>query len=399
MKYGGIKRGLVSAIVLGLAQLAKYTCLVLYPLFFFFVLLISIYPLFKCLVKKEMKEAAKRAGRFCVYTLLFIGIGLLIINAGFSFYKTGTSLSKYNFYSTFSENLKKIPLEHLPEPLREQRSFIPSFFLKLQQGPLKDIPLPLPVPYIEGLEHIDYTDLNGLIWNIYLLGEVKKAGQAQGFQGYFFWVLLFKTPIALLILFLCSCVYCFFRFNLRKFLSDEGHLLLPIVFFLIYYLSTSMQFGIRSILFVLPLACVFASSLFENWTRYHLRIKLALATLAAYFFISVLSYYPHYVSYFNEFVWDRKKAYKILADSNLNLGGVNWYAFEYLDKHPEVVLGPLNPIPGRLMVEVNDLVGVFKPEKYRWLRENFEPIGHVAYVFLLYDVKVADFNALHLNNL
>ncbi len=34
----------------------------------------------------------------------------------------------------------------------------------------------------------------------------------------------------------------------------------------------------------------------------------------------------------------------------------------------------------------NDLVGIRDPERYRWLRENFAPIEHVGYSYLLFRV-------------
>ena len=42
---------------------------------------------------------------------------------------------------------------------------------------------------------------------------------------------------------------------------------------------------------------------------------------------------------------------------------------------------------GRIVVPVNALVGVNRPpEEYRWLREHFTPVDHIAYSYLVYDV-------------
>jgi hypothetical protein len=35
---------------------------------------------------------------------------------------------------------------------------------------------------------------------------------------------------------------------------------------------------------------------------------------------------------------------------------------------------------------VNNLVGIHYPERYRWLRENYQPVGHIAYSHLVYDL-------------
>jgi len=115
-----------------------------------------------------------------------------------------------------------------------------------------------------------------------------------------------------------------------------------------------------------------------------------LSLLAVYLVLSVLSYYPHYLSYFNELVWDRKKAYKILADSNIDWDQNKEYLARYLKKHPEVIVNPPGPTTGKILVRVNDLVGVSTgPEQYRWLREHYEPTAHVAYSYLIFDLSQA----------
>jgi hypothetical protein len=110
--------------------------------------------------------------------------------------------------------------------------------------------------------------------------------------------------------------------------------------------------------------------------------------LAVWVAVSALSYYPQFISYFNEFVPDRKLAYRHLADSNLDWRGDQWYLIEYIRRHPGVILDPRKPQTGRIVVPVNALVGVNRnPEEYRWLREHFTPVDHIAYSFLVYDVR------------
>jgi len=103
--------------------------------------------------------------------------------------------------------------------------------------------------------------------------------------------------------------------------------------------------------------------------------------------VSVLSYYPHFIPYFNELVWDRSRAYKILADSSLVLDQNHWYVRRYLRQHPAVVFEPDAPVPGTLLVRVERYVGLFYVEQFRWLRDNFEPVDHVAHGHLLFRVS------------
>ena len=125
-----------------------------------------------------------------------------------------------------------------------------------------------------------------------------------------------------------------------------------------------------------------------NWKEFSSRQKMSVYALGAYLLISVLSYFPHYIPYFNEFIWDRKMAYKYLADSNIDWEQSKQYLKEYQEKHPEAIVSPQYKITsGLIVVNANDLVGVtVKPEMYQWLRENFEPVDTVAYSYLVYKI-------------
>jgi 4-amino-4-deoxy-L-arabinose transferase-like glycosyltransferase len=393
MRVGSLKNGLISAIILGVAQLAKYTCLVLYPFFFFYVILLHLPAILGHIQKREFQSVSGKAKKFLAYSGLFILVSLIIINAGFCFYGTGTPLKKYQFISCspFYDMLKTLPLEKVPVPLRKYIPKSPSFFKKLSGTWIGGIPLPLPTPYLDGLDHIDFIQSQGLICNIYLLGQIKDPSEGKGFNGYFFWALLYKTPIALQIIFLIACIQYFLQWRLKSFIENEIFLLLPVVFTLIYYnYFITMQFGIRSILFIIPLAWIFASRLFAGWERYGLKVRGILMALLFYFFCSTLSYYPYYISYFNELVLDRKEAYKVLSDSNLYLGGLDWDFKQYLAKHPETIADPQGPCVGHIIVDADSLVGIYDPARYAWLRENFKPVDQLAYAYLIYDVSQAD---------
>ena len=78
-----------------------------------------------------------------------------------------------------------------------------------------------------------------------------------------------------------------------------------------------------------------------------------------YLVASVLSYYPHFIPYFNELVWDRSKAYRILADSNLGWSQNHWYLRRYLRRHPEALFEPPGLQAGTIVLSVNKYVGLF----------------------------------------
>lgn len=89
------------------------------------------------------------------------------------------------------------------------------------------------------------------------------------------------------------------------------------------------------------------------------------------------------------------QAYKYLADSNVDWGQGKNELQQYLSEHPGALYKPNNIRPGRLVVRVNDLVGVTEdPEKYAWLRNNFEPVETIAYSYLVYKISPEDIDKL-----
>jgi hypothetical protein len=114
--------------------------------------------------------------------------------------------------------------------------------------------------------------------------------------------------------------------------------------------------------------------------------------------VSSLTYYPHFIAYFNELIGRRVNAYRYLADSNLDWENHNWWIDRYQRAHPELhlVVNPEGPAAGDIVVSANQLVGVLHADKYRWLRENFEPVGQIAYGHLLYRITPEQLAAIGL---
>ena len=84
-------------------------------------------------------------------------------------------------------------------------------------------------------------------------------------------------------------------------------------------------------------------------------------------------------------MWDRTRAYTVLADSNIDWGQNGWYVAQYHATHPGVIDEPGRPTAGTVLVRVNALTGVTgDPDRFRWLRAHFTPVDHVAYATLVY---------------
>jgi hypothetical protein len=152
-----------------------------------------------------------------------------------------------------------------------------------------------------------------------------------------------------------------------------------------FSLCVQPQLGIRYVLPAIPflvLAAARGAADLRGYRRWV--VPLLLLWQAG----STLSYRPHFIPYFNELIGRRVNAYRYLADSNLDWEDHGYYIAEFQRRHPElsITVEPARgkPVPGWILVGANGLVGIFEPERYRWLREGFIPVREVTYSHLLY---------------
>jgi hypothetical protein len=251
------------------------------------------------------------------------------------------------------------------------------------------LPVPLPYPYLEGLDLVVNNERTGASYgNIYLLGQTRPGN--EGFTGYFFVAALLKVPIATQLIYIAA----FFRYfrdpgRRKNFFTSEIFLIAPVIFFTIYYnFFFNTQIGIRYYLVVFPFLYIFSGHLFRDFIKFKLVKKTLVLGLMLYLIISVYSYFPNFLPYFNEIVWDRSQAYRFLADSNVDWGQSSDELSEYLSAHPEAVYAPEGIQPGHIVVSVNQLTGVQgDPKTYQWLRDNFEPVDTISYAYLIYRIS------------
>ncbi|HUG53222.1 MAG TPA: glycosyltransferase family 39 protein [Vicinamibacteria bacterium] len=240
------------------------------------------------------------------------------------------------------------------------------------------VPIPLPRVFVQSLDYSSYLQENPELargYN-YLLGELNRDGRWYAFPL----MVLLKTPLALLVL---------AAMGLRAPRPSGLVPLLAIPFaavMLVFSLAVDPQLGIRYVLPALPfltLAAARGASFLDGRRRWVVPVLLGWQA------VSVLSYTPHYVPYFNELIGRRVNAYRYLADSNLDWEDHRYWIAAFQRRHPErhVQVDPPGPRRGWILVGANDLVGIFEPERYRWLREGYSPVAHVAYAHLLFHVS------------
>lgn len=358
---------LLLAVVLGVSQLAKYTSIFLFPILAA-VLIIRDLPEISTIITARDKVRLWRYLKGMLFlAIMVIVISIVVINVGFLFNKTMTPLGDYQFRSTLFQSIQS------------RLAF------------MNRVPVPTPYPYLEGLDWVVHNERTGANYSrIYLFEQLSETG----FKGYYFFAFLYKVPLAIQLVLIIALVMYFARRKTDRFLQDEIFLFVPVLFFTIYFnFFYRAQIGIRFFLVVFPLLFVFCGSLFKKWQTYSLKYRIGVAALAVYLIVSVLSYYPHYIPYFNELVLDRKLSYKILADSNLDWGQAGNYVEQFLEQHPDALIEPTEPTAGLVLISSNNLVGITaKPETYAWLREGYQPDDTIAYAILVYELAPEDVN-------
>jgi 4-amino-4-deoxy-L-arabinose transferase-like glycosyltransferase len=378
---GGWKLGIASAILAGVSQLAKYSCIFIYPIFVLILIVRHWGSLVRRARARDLAGAGRPLGAFAKYAVIFAVVGALVINAGFLFNRSMVPFGKYEFRSEAMKGLQA------------------------RLGVLKHVPVPLAYPYLDGLDWGKMREETGRgFGSMYLLGELREIG---GFKDYYLVAFLFKEPIAFQVLIVLAAVLYVLRRRRYAFMRNEVFLVVPVASFALYFnLVFKLQIGIRHFLVAVPFMQVFAGSLVSEWPAIGRKMKAALALLSIYLAASVFSYFPYYIPYFNELVWDRKQAYRILADSNLDWGQASGEARRYKAEHPEVYLEegmwhmktyrerhreeyerPQFPDSGQIVVNVNNYVGIYHPFRYQWLRDKYKPVGHIAYAYLIFDLS------------
>jgi hypothetical protein len=246
--------------------------------------------------------------------------------------------------------------------------------------------VPLPKVFALGIDYSYWLQENPREGrgNNYVLGQLNRDGRWYAFPL----MVLLKTPLAFFGLLGLAAFAP--RPTTRDGERVTAFLLLPPAAILAFFsLFVDAQLGIRYVLPGLPFLFVFAGrAAVPPLTRWYRPTLVALATWHA---ASVLTYHPHYMSYFNELIGRRINAWRYLADSNLDWEDHLWFIRRYQAQHPEMplVVEPERPVAGYVVVGANQLVGVFGPGRFRWLREYFAPVAHIGYSHLVFYVPPA----------
>ncbi len=293
------KNIIIAGVVFGIAQLLKFSVILLVPFF-------GIIGLVWWLVKSGTFLQTIKTG------FLVFFIGFLLIWPVYQFhtwnYPKDRQVSDTEFY-----------LKDTPEFIKK-----PIIFAS-------DKPILRPYAlYLTGVSMVFHRVAGGN--TTYFLGEVSNIG----WRSYFPIVYLIKEPLAFHILTLIALLYAAW-FIIRKF-NKEGRIeaiknwlrlhfpeFSMLVFVGIYWavsIQGNLNIGIRHLLPVFPFTILLVSGAVSNLLKEpYLKPKcFLLAFLISWQAVSVISVFPHFLAYFNESVGGPESGYKYAVDSNLDWG-------------------------------------------------------------------------------
>jgi len=308
LKEPSKKNIIFSGISFGLAQLAKFTVIILIP---FFVFVAFVWWIFK---SKKFLQTLK------ILILVFV-VGYILI------------------WPVYLYHVWNYPLE---KQISDIEALLPGREIPILGKMIKGLPKltevliflaknPILRPYsyyLTGLSLVIFRGMGG--HTTYFLGEVSAAG----WKNFFPFSYVVKEPLVFHILTIVALIWASLKikepFWKRPFkrISDwiKNHFVefSSLVLILIYWgfsLSTPLTLGVRHLLPVFPFTFLLIAGAINSLLKPpYLKIKYSvLAILIFWQAISVIKIYPHFLSYFNEIV-GTKNGYLYTVDSNLDWG-------------------------------------------------------------------------------
>lgn len=275
---------LVLGLALGLALLTKFTAVLLVPMLLVAAGLMSALgrrPDIAARYAWLRLTALQRA----LQLLLVLVVATVVVNAGYLFDGSGQPLAAHAF----------------THPL----------LLKLSTTWIGQLPLPFPADFVRGFD-LQYAQATEL-FSGYFMGKVATTG----WWYYYPVALLLKTP-TLFWLMLATLVVVIATRRLPLTPLLVATLTMPVVGLVAFSALTSINIGLRYLLFMMPFLCLALAHLaLANGVRHHIR-GLALAVVA--YAVSVAVYHPNYIGYFGELAGGPSRGHRYLADSNLDWG-------------------------------------------------------------------------------
>lgn len=416
IKQPSWKNVFLAGLFLGLLQLAKFSSVIAFPIFF---LLVVGYPLIK-----KTKPGKKRVVEFLEYAFK----GFLVF-----------AISIFFVWILYAFNTSNMPKSVLNEGInyyfQESDPNIKTIYTRKVLFAINEIPMLLPLgEYLFGISRVFQRVAGGNV--TYFLGEVSSEAKAS----YFPLVYLMKEPLPVLILlFFTLAVFARESFSSmlgsfkRPFRDTAIHIReilrkktteVAIFGFIVLYsfvsITGNLNIGFRHLFPIIPLAYILiAKKIFDHRKDYRhgkVFVGVMVTTMTLWLIAEALISYPYYISYFNQAFGGPKYGYHYVTDSNADWGQDIKRLKKYLESHPEIDKIRVNYFGGG---DVNHYLGADKvvswwdtkrpiengwyaisvlfiqeslydsrksvENNYSWLK-NYNPVAQVGTSILIYNI-------------
>ncbi|HWE34954.1 MAG TPA: glycosyltransferase family 39 protein [Isosphaeraceae bacterium] len=297
----------LSGLLLGVAELTKFTMLVFY----------GIWPVL-WLMRRRDPAMPPANGRLHFAIIVFSS--LIVINAGYGFRGTCRRLEDFPFVSRLFAG--EPPGDaYLYEDGRSGNRF--------RGSSLGAVIIPLPSDYVAGIDAQRRDFEAG--FPSYLAGRWRH----RGWWYYYLYALAVKVPLGSIALVLWGLILVATRHAAAARASAEATLLIPAIVLLTFVSSQSgFNHHMRYVLPIFPFLIISTAKVgYFFGRRRRAAGVLALAFLGSSA-ASVLGVYPHTMSYFNEAAGGPEHGADHLLDSNMDWGQDLLALKRWLDDHP-----------------------------------------------------------------
>ena len=319
--------------VLGLAQLCKFSLLVLYPLTLVLWVLYRVAGRASARVDVRATSRPGVCGQVARLAVIY-AVTLPIINMGYGFSGTFAPLGQFEFLSD------ELTVAARPDPADLAGARDPYAARRLERRSrfrgtwLERVPVPLPFDYVAGYDEQKWEASAG--YPVYLNGRMRR----HGWWYYYLYALAVKAPVSTLVLLVLAAVSAWRFRSPRAGWADEAVVLVPALAVLAAMsFLTDINLGIRYVLPAFPLVFVLAGRLAMPAALRDRVLRVVVGACLVYTVVCCVRIHPHYLSYFNELVGGPDNGRFHLVDSNLDWGQDLPALRRYLNEHPADPVG------------------------------------------------------------
>ncbi|MBI2592590.1 MAG: glycosyltransferase family 39 protein [Candidatus Colwellbacteria bacterium] len=322
------KHLVLAGLAFGLAQLLKFSAILLIP---YFILLLLLFYILGLKRDWEGTNSSERLKRFFVRGFRYARSLIIILGLGFMLVYPVYFLTTLNYPKEKQITDTEYILQSFygGPPKEGEKCRLVRCVAELDIWAAKHN---LTRPYAEYLLGILMVGQRATGGNsLYFLGDLRNTGGPL----YFPIVFLMKEPLPSLLLIFLSSIFFFYkilpslyerRIKIRDSLLTnfpEVAMGLFILVYVIYSLRSPLNIGLRHLIPIMPLTYILTAVSIKSWMKtsfVNAKIKVSVvAILFAVYIWDSFSAYPHYLPYFNDLI-QTNNGWKYVTDSNYDWG-------------------------------------------------------------------------------